>query len=243
MIKDGTDKLLTKGIIKETCHEEKEFVSPIFISHKSNGGIRLILNLKQLNRNIEYHRFKIDSINTILNLITKDCFMASIDLKDAYYSVKISESFQRYLKFEFLDKLYKFVCFPNGLAPCPRKFTKITKVPLSDLRLRKIVVSGYIDDFFTKDHTSEGCFNNVMSIAELFDRLGFVVHPDKSVLIPTQEITILGFVINSRKMSVKLTPQKEDNLKRLVNQLFSMKTLSIRFLTKVKVQLSQFSSS
>ena len=119
------------------------------------------------------------------------------------------------------------------IAQCPRKFTKITKVPLSDLRLRKIVVSGYIDDFFTKDHTSEGCFNNVMSIAELFDRLGFVVHPDKSVLVPTQEITILGSVINSRKVSVKLTPQKEKNLKRLVNQLFSMKNPSIRLLAKV----------
>ena len=72
-----------------------------------------------------------------------------------------------------------------------------------------------------------------MSIAELFDRLGYVVHPDKSALIPTQEINILGFVINSIKMSVKLTPQKEKNLKRLVNQLFSVKTPSIRFLAKV----------
>ena len=211
---------------------KRKFVSPIFISHKSNGGIRFILNLKQLNKNIDYHHFKRESINTILNLITKDCFMASVNLKDAYYSVKISETFQRYLKFEFLDKLYKLVCFPNGLAPCQRKFTKITKVPLSDLRRSKIVVSGYIHDFFTKDHTSEGCFNNAMSIAELFDRLGFVVHPDKYVFVPTQEFTILGFVINSKKMSVKLTPQKEKNLKRLVNQLFSMKNPSIRFLAK-----------
>ena len=39
--------LLTKGITKEICHQEKEFVSPIFISHKSNGRIRLIL--KTLN--------------------------------------------------------------------------------------------------------------------------------------------------------------------------------------------------
>ena len=70
LIKDEIDKLLTKGVIKETCHEEKEFVSPIFISHKSNGGIRLILNLKQLNKNIEYHHFKMESISTILNLIT-----------------------------------------------------------------------------------------------------------------------------------------------------------------------------
>ena len=154
-------------------------------------------------------------------------------MKDAYYSVKISENSQWYLKFEFRDKLYKFVCFPNGLVPCPRKFTKTTKVPLSDLRLRKIVISGYIDDFFRKDHTNEGCFNNVMSITELFDRLGFVSHPDKSVLVPTQEITILGFVINSREMSLNLTTQKEKKLKRLVNQLFSLKNPSIRFLAKV----------
>ena len=71
-----------------------------------------------------------------------------------------------------------------------------------------------------------------MNIAELFDRLGFVVHSDKSVLVSTQ-ILILGFVINSKKMSTKLTPQKEKNLKRLVNQLFSMKNPSIRFLAKV----------
>ena len=39
-----------------------------------------------------------ESINTILNLITKDCFIASIDLKDAYYSVKISEKFSTIIK-------------------------------------------------------------------------------------------------------------------------------------------------
>ena len=72
-----------------------------------------------------------------------------------------------------------------------------------------------------------------MIATELCDRFGFVVHPNKFVLIPTQEITISGVVINSRKMSVKTTPQKEKGLKRLVNQLFSMKNPSIRFLAKV----------
>ena len=37
LIKDEIDKLLSKSIIKETCHEDKEFVSPIFVSHKING--------------------------------------------------------------------------------------------------------------------------------------------------------------------------------------------------------------
>ena len=54
-----------------------------------------------------------------------------------------------------------------------------------------------------------------MRIAEFFDKLRFL-HPDKSVVIPTKEITLLRFLINSRKMPVKLTLQKEKNLERLV---------------------------
>ena len=91
-----------------------------------------------------------DYIKSVLNLITRDCFMASIDLKDAYYSAKIDESFQKYLKFIWHQKLYKFVCFPNGLSPCPRKLTKLMKVPLSVIRLMGIAISSYIHDFSLK---------------------------------------------------------------------------------------------
>ena len=57
------------------------------------------------------------------------------------------------------------------------------------------------------------------------------------MLVPTQGITILGFVINSRKMEVKLTPQKEKNRKRLLNRLFSMKNPSSTSLAKVIVTI------
>ena len=32
-----------------------------------------------------------DTLNKIINLMQKDAYMASIDLKDAYYSVKVDE--------------------------------------------------------------------------------------------------------------------------------------------------------
>ena len=55
------------------------------------------------------------------------CFMASIDLKDAHNSVPIATEHQKYLKVLWEGKLYTFVCFPSGLAFCPRKFTKLLK--------------------------------------------------------------------------------------------------------------------
>ena len=42
----------------------------------------------------------------------------------------------------------------------------------------------------------------------LFEKLGFLPHPEKSVFEPTQIITFLGFVINSVTMTLTLTPEK-----------------------------------
>ena len=58
--------------------------------------------------------------------------MYTIDLKDAYYGLKVNEEFQCYLKFQWQGRLLKSACYPNGLGHCPRRFTKITDVPYSD---------------------------------------------------------------------------------------------------------------
>ena len=43
--------------------------------------------------------------------------------------------------------------------------------------------------------TYEECLRNIIDTIKLFEELDFVVHPLKSVLIPSREIEILGFVI------------------------------------------------
>ena len=76
-----------------------------------------------------------DSLKTVLQMKKlAGCFMASIDLKDAYYSVLIATADQKYLKFQWQGKLYKYLCFTNGLAFCSRKFTKLLKPVYSHLR-------------------------------------------------------------------------------------------------------------
>ena len=127
------DKLLVKGVITPSSHEEGEYISPIFTRAKKDGSFRVILNLKRLNTHVQYHHFKMDSLNTVLQMVKPGCFMASIDLKGAYYSVPIATADQKYLKFQWRGKLYKYVCFPNGLAFCPRKFTKLLKPVYSHL--------------------------------------------------------------------------------------------------------------
>lgn len=57
----------------------------------------MILNLEKLNEHIVYIHFKMENFEQAVRLINKDCYLASVDLKHAYYSVKIAEEQQKFL--------------------------------------------------------------------------------------------------------------------------------------------------
>ena len=127
-------QLLQKGVIEPCYHEAGEFISPVSTRPKKDGSFLMVFNLKSFNTHVTNHHFKMDNIWTAIRMMKPGCFMASIDLKDAYYSVPISSTDQKFLKFEWKGTLYQFVHFPNGLALCPGKFTKLLKLVFSFLR-------------------------------------------------------------------------------------------------------------
>ena len=67
------DKLLIKGVISETTHCSGEYISTIFIRPQKDGGHRLILDLKDLIEHVEYHHFKIDTLQSAIRLLTPNC--------------------------------------------------------------------------------------------------------------------------------------------------------------------------
>ena len=98
-------KLLSKSVIEPTGHSQGEIISDVFVRIKKDGGHRMILNLKNLNQYAIKLHFKMDTLHTIIKLVEKDCFMASISLNDAQV---ILEIFWR-------EELYQLTCLPNGL--------------------------------------------------------------------------------------------------------------------------------
>ena len=111
------DKFEDKGVIVETEHEPGEIFSYIFIRPKSDGTHRLILKLSRLNEHVDKITFKMETLKSALQMIRKGCFFAKIDLKDAFYSVGISNRFRKYLKFEWQGKLYEFTCLYTDSLP------------------------------------------------------------------------------------------------------------------------------
>lgn len=106
----------------------------------------MILNLKSLNEFIDYHYFKMDALRTAQKLIRPRCFMASVDVKDAYYSIPIAEEDRKFLMFEWKGKYYQYTLLPNGLSSALKIFTKIVKPVYALLRSVGHICMGHIDD-------------------------------------------------------------------------------------------------
>ena len=91
---DEVEKFLLKGIISLSLYEDGQVISPIFVRPKKDGSHRVIFNLKRLNEAVSYHHFKMDTLETAIKLMRPGCYMTSIDLKDAYYSIPIAPEHQ-----------------------------------------------------------------------------------------------------------------------------------------------------
>ena len=74
-----------------------------------------------------------DNYLSALELVTQECWMASLDLKDAYYK------------------------YPNDLFSCPRKFTKLLKPVLCVLRTKGHIIIIFIDNLLLIATSYEKC--------------------------------------------------------------------------------------
>ena len=188
----------------------------------------MALHLKSLNALVTYHHFKMDTVWTAIYMMKPHCFMASIDLKDACYSVPICQDHQNFLKFSWKGTYYTFTAFPNGLALCPQKFTKLLKPVYAYLRSLGNVSVAYIDDSYLQGDTNEECLQNTIDTIQLFDKVGFIVHPKTSVFKPVHIITFLGFVLDSVAMRVYLTSDRAASINNACSSLLTNPKSSIR---------------
>ena len=233
VISSEVDNLLKKGVIVPCGRSQGDFVSSVFTRPKRDGSHRMILNLKKLNGFVKYKKFKMESLTDVLNTMSQNCFMGSIDLKDAYYSIPMHPSHHKYLKFFWQGKFYMFIALPNGYGPAVRMFSKILKVPFKVLRMKGYISIIYIDDSYLQGDSFESCMENIHQTIHLLSALGFTIHPVKSVMFPSQILTFLGFILNSLNMTISLPEDKQSVILDLCNSALSCKRIKIRTLAKL----------
>lgn len=230
------NRFLKCGIIEEVQHaSDNEYISNIFTRPKKEGKIRVILNLKQFNSDcMENIHFKMETLKHAVDSMRRDCYFASVDISEAFYTIPIRKEDRRYFRFYHNSVKYQFTALVMGLTTSPRVYTKVMKPVFAHLRARGFISSAYIDDSCLQGSSWTECHNNVVATVELMDSLGLTVHPNKSVFNPCKQITFLGFILCSETMSVRLTQERIDELVMLCSDMIRCKAkITIRQFAKL----------
>ena len=126
--------MLEKGAIQKVVPTQGQFLSNLFLVEKKDGGNRPVINLKNLNKFIPYEHFKMEGLHCLKFLLEQDDLSCKMDLKEAYFSVPLNKTTQKFVRFQWSYDLYEFLCLCFGLRPAPRVFTKLLKVPIALLK-------------------------------------------------------------------------------------------------------------
>lgn len=212
------DKYISTGAIVVSEEEENQFISSVFSVPKSDGNFRLVINLKNLNEFVHAPHFKMEDYRTASCLLRQGCYMAVLDVKEAYHMIPVNKEDHKFLKFRWDSKLYKFTCIPFGLNVAPYLYTKIMKPVLSTLRGRGYESVSFLDDSLLIGDTESVVNSSVLATLELYKALGIRVNFEKSKLVPSQNVRFLGFMFNSNDMTLSLPLEKRDKIRRLCTQ-------------------------
>lgn len=227
------NKLLNIGAINICKHEKDEILSPFFLRQKPDKSFRFILNLKELNKYIKAPHFKLEDYRTVTKLLYKNCYMTTIDLKDAYFLIPIAENNRKYFKFEFKGILYQFKVLPFGLNIAPYIFTKLMKPVLGKLRNKGITCTLYLDDFLIIAESATKCSADTHFTLDLLNSLGFIINYTKSQLTPSNICTYLGFQYNTLNMTLSLPVKKKESILNNLDLFLSKKQCSVRELAQL----------
>jgi hypothetical protein len=169
-----------------------------------------------------------ENLETVRYLVREGDWFIKLDVKDAYLTVPVNSSQQKYLRFAWKGRVYQFRCMAFGLSPAPRIFTKILKVAVAFLRRRGIRIVVYLDDFLIMNDSEEGARADLETVLRLLQSLGFLINWEKSVTTPSRVMEYLGMVIDSVRLSFALPPIKVQEVKKMCTNALNTGQVPLR---------------
>jgi len=223
---------MESGAISVSIEDPKQFVSTVFTVPKPDGSRRFVINLKILNEFIDAPHFKMEDIRCASSLLSKNCYMCVLDLKDAFHAISIYENHRKFLKFRFQGTLYQFNCLPFGINVAPRLYTKLLRPVFRFLRAQSLISNSYLDDSLLIGFSYAQCLDNRNVTMALFESLGLKINLSKSQLVPSQRVKYLGFLLCSATMTIILPEAKKERILKNCDSFLNTKTITLQSLSE-----------
>ena len=189
--------MMEKNVLEVVENPSPGFYSRLFLVENATGGWRPVIDLSPLNAFVLQTRFKMETVASVMASIREGDFMASLDLKDAYFQIPIHPDSRKYLRFVSGGVVYQFKALCFGLSTAPQVFTRVF-APVSiwahsvGIRLRR-----YLDDWLVLAESEPEVRRALVRLLQICNDLGIVVNLSKSDLEPKTQAKYLGLLLDS----------------------------------------------
>jgi hypothetical protein len=194
-LKNLLDLELQRGFIRPSKSESS---APVFFvrdpsSGTRSGQLRLVVDFRDLNKNIEQDEYPIPLTRTVMNDLAGADWVTSMDVRSGFSNIRVAPGSEHLTAFKTFYGLFEYTVMPMGLSTAPAVFQRFINSVLNPYL--GIFCHAYLDDvvIYTKG-SLEKHKAQVLKVLEALDKNGLRLKPKKCKWF-RRECDFLGFTV------------------------------------------------
>ena len=189
-LKNFVEENLTKGFIRATSSPHG---APVLFVRKPDGKLRLCVDYRGLNRISKKDRYPLPLISDLLATAGKARIYTTLDLRHAYYLVRIAEGDEWKTAFRTRYGSFEWLVMPFGLTNAPAAFQRFMNDIFSDMLDVHVII--YLDDILVYSDDPKEHKKHVREVLRRLRQNGLYCKPEKCHF-NKDTVNYLGFILS-----------------------------------------------
>ena len=196
---------LAKGHVEPSS---SPFGAPVLFVQKKDGGLRMCVDYRALNKVTIANRYPLPRIDEMLDQLHGARYFSSLDLQAGYHQIRIAPEDVEKTAFRTPYGLYQFKVLSFGLTNAPATFQRV----MNDIFRQELGVSVlvYLDDILVFSRTAEEHLQHIRCVLTKLRQHQLFAKLSKCHFGRT-ELPFLGHVISAN--GVQVDPRKTEVVK------------------------------
>lgn len=199
-MRKSVKEFLKMKIIKPSV---SPYNSPSLMVPKKDGGFRLVVDFRRLNKHVITDPHPLPRITQIMESLGKTSVFSVLDLLHGFYNLEIDPIDRPKTAFSTFDGHWEFLRLPMGLKNSPAIFQRLMQIVLSGCLGHYAFI--YIDDILIYSKNAEEHIEHLKQIFERLKKAGLKIKGSKCQLFKN-EVEYLGFLAGQD--GLKVNPRK-----------------------------------
>ena len=207
-VKAELQKLEDAGIIETVTDEPTPWISPMVVVPKSNGEIRICIDMRGPNTAIERTRYPTPTLDDLMYKLKDATVFTKLDLKSAFHQLELTEDSRYITTFQTESGIKRFTRLSLGVNSAQEELQHAIREIIKDIQgtmnlADDIVVHG-------KNQTEHDA--SLLKILHRFEEKGLTLNLEKC-LFSLNKLKFFGFVFSDQGMHPD--PEKLDQIKNM----------------------------